>query len=52
MNGAALAAFGDNPVAFVELPLTESEVELREAGVKLGESTFNRFLILKTPHLM
>lgn len=48
LNGAALAAFGDNPEAFVELPLIEREVGLSEAGVKLGESTFNLFLVLKT----
>lgn len=52
LNGAALAAFGDNPVAFVELPLTEREVEASEAGVKLGESTFNLFFILKSADLM
>ena len=52
LNGAALAAFGDKPVALVELPLTESEVELSEAGVKLGESTFNRLFILEIPHSM
>lgn len=44
LNGAAIAAFGDNPVDFGDAiwPL-----EARAAGVKLGESTLNRFFTLE-----
>jgi len=41
LKGAALAAFGDRPGVF-DAPLT-----VRDAGVKLGESTLNFFLTLK-----
>jgi len=47
LKGAALAALGDSPTALVAEPLTDREVELRDAGVKLGESTFNLFLTLR-----
>lgn len=42
MNGAALAAFGEMPAAF----LTEAPAPLgvKKEGVKLGESTFRAFL--------
>lgn len=42
-NGAALAAFGEMVVDFfgAEVPLPD-----RRDGVKLGESTLNRFLLL------
>ena len=44
LKGAALAAFGENPLVLEgnEEPFTESE-----AGVKLGESTFKRFFTLR-----
>lgn len=41
LNGAALAAFGESPLAFC--PELDTE---RDDGVKLGESTFNFFLTL------
>ncbi len=41
LKGAALAAFGERPGIF-DAPLT-----VRDAGVKLGESTLNRFLTLE-----
>lgn len=43
LNGAAIAAFGDNPLDFGDViwPL-----EVRAAGVKLGESTLNRCFTL------
>ena len=44
LKGAALAAFGERPGGF-EGPLTA-----RDEGVKLGESTFNFFLVLETQH--
>lgn len=45
LKGAALAAFGESPRDFAAVPFTaRDEVE---AGVKLGESTFRRFLRLK-----
>ena len=44
LKGAAFAALGDNPRLFTVDPFT-ARVET-EAGVKLGESTFRRFLIL------
>lgn len=42
-NGAAFAAFGEMGLDFLgpEVPLPE-----RRDGVKLGESTLNRFLLL------
>ena len=48
-KGAAFAALGDKPVILGVEPLMERDVGLREAGVKLGESTFNLFLVLETP---
>lgn len=39
LNGAAIAAFGDNPV---DLGDAIWPLEVRTAGVKLGESTLNR----------
>lgn len=41
LKGAALAALGERPGCF-DAPLT-----VRDAGVKLGESTLNLFLTLK-----
>ena len=46
LNGAALAALGDNPALLVAVPLTARDGLFWEAGVKLGESTFNLFFIL------
>ena len=46
LNGAALAALGDRPEGFDCVPLTVRVAPLREAGVKLGESTFKRFFEL------
>lgn len=44
LNGAALAVFGESPLVFAS-PLTDSIGLLDEEGVKLGDSTFNRFLL-------
>lgn len=43
LNGAAIAAFGDNPVDLGDAPWPS---EVRAAGVKLGESTLNRCFTL------
>lgn len=44
LNGAAIAAFGDNPVDLSDAPWP---FEVRAAGVKLGESTLNRCFTLE-----
>ena len=44
LKGAAFAALGERPSDFGE-PLTEREES--EEGVKLGESTLRRFLLLQ-----
>lgn len=46
MNGAAFAVFGDSPGAFVASPFTVKFGLPDADGVKLGESTFSRFLML------
>ena len=51
LKGAALAAFGDKPDGFAADPFTASVGPLlSEVGVKLGESTFSRFLELNRPN--
>lgn len=51
LKGAAFAAFGDNPEALAAEPFTAKDVEVSEAGVKLGESTLNFFFVLKRTYI-